>query len=43
MYRPTRDRKLVHVRVVDNQRAGSVILVRVYDVADGSFVREENP
>ena len=43
VYRPSRDRTLVHIRVVDNQRAGSVILVRVYDVADGSFVREENP
>jgi hypothetical protein len=43
VYRPSRDKKLVHVRVVDNRRAGSVVTIRVYEVADGSFVREENP
>ena len=43
VYRPTRDKKLVHVRVVDDRRGGSVVRVRVYEVADGRFVREENP
>lgn len=43
VYRPTRDKKLVHVRVVDNHRAGSIVSVRVYEVADGRFVREEHP
>jgi hypothetical protein len=43
VYRPTRDKKLVHVRVVDDRRAGSIVTVRVYEVADGRFIREEHP
>lgn len=43
LYRPTRDKKLVHVRVVDERRAGIIIRVRVFEVETGKFVREENP
>ncbi len=43
LYRPTRDRKLVHVRVVDQRRAGVVIVVRIYEAESGKFVREEQP
>jgi hypothetical protein len=43
VYRPTGDRKLVHVRVVDERRAGFVVRVRVFEAETGKFVREENP
>lgn len=43
IYRPSADRKLVHVREVDRLRAGVVIRIRVYEVDSGKFVREENP
>jgi hypothetical protein len=43
VYRPTRDRKLVYVRVVDPQRAGVVITVRVFDADDGRYLRDEKP
>src|SRR5574341_65732 len=40
VYRPTRDRKVVHVRVVDERRPGIVILVRFFDFDTGRFIRE---
>ncbi|HXE57532.1 MAG TPA: hypothetical protein VNK43_05990 [Gemmatimonadales bacterium] len=43
LYRPASDKKVVHVRVVDERRAGAVVKVRVYAVANGAFVREERP
>jgi len=43
LYRPTADRKLVHVREVDRARVGVVVRVRVFEVESGRFVREENP
>ena len=43
IYRPTADRRLVHVREVDRARAGVVIRIRVFEVETGRFVREENP
>ncbi len=43
VYRPTADRKLVHVRVVDQRRAGVVVRVRIFEVATGKLVREEKP
>lgn len=43
LYRPTTDRKLVHVRVVDQRRAGVVVRIRVFEVEGGRFVREEAP
>jgi hypothetical protein len=33
----------VHVRVVDERRAGVVVRIRVFEVETGRFVREENP
>ena len=41
IYRPTEDKKVVHVKVIDQSRPGIVVRVRVYDVASGSFIREE--
>jgi hypothetical protein len=41
IYRPTDDKKVVHVKVIDQSRPGIVVRVRVYDVASGSFIREE--
>src|SRR6266704_6869449 len=43
LYRPTADRKLVHVREVDRARAGVVVRIRVFEAESGKFVREENP
>ena len=40
VYRPTEDKKVVHVRVVDQSRPGVVVHLRVYDVASGSLIRE---
>jgi hypothetical protein len=41
IYRPTEDKKVVHVKVVDQYRPGIVVRLRVYDVASGSLIREE--
>jgi hypothetical protein len=40
VYRPSRDHKVVHVRVVDERRPGTVIRLRVYDVRRGTLLRE---
>jgi hypothetical protein len=41
VYRPTADRKVVHVREVDGRQAGHVVRVRIYDLATGAFLRNE--
>lgn len=38
--RPGKDRKAVHVRVVDERRPGVVIRMRVYEIRDGKLVRQ---
>ena len=43
IYRPTRDKKLVHVRVVDERRPGIVIRIRIFDLDSQQLVREEEP
>ena len=40
VHRPSRDRKVVHVRVVDERRPGTVIRLRVYDAQRGTLIRE---
>ena len=40
LYRPSEDRKVVHVRVVDESRPGVVVHLRVYDVKRGTLIRE---
>ena len=40
VYRPGRDKKVVHVRVVDERRPGVVIRLRVYDAERGTLIRE---
>jgi hypothetical protein len=40
VYRPTKDKKVVHVRVVDERRAGVIVRLRVYDAKRGTLVRE---
>lgn len=40
VYRPTKDKKVVHVRVVDERRPGVVIRLRVYDAQRGTLIRE---
>lgn len=43
LYRPTRERSSVRVRVVDDSRAGVITVVRVYDVGSGNLIREMRP
>jgi hypothetical protein len=43
IYRPTENKKLVHVREVDDRRAGVVIRIRIFDIETTRFVREERP
>lgn len=43
IYRPTENKKLVHVREVDAHRAGAVIRIRIFDIETTRLVREENP
>ncbi|HEX6668031.1 MAG TPA: hypothetical protein VF061_00650 [Gemmatimonadales bacterium] len=38
--RPGRDKKVVHVRVVDERRPGVVVRLRVYELRDGKLVRQ---
>ena len=40
VYRPSEDRKVVHVRVVDERRPGVVVHLRVYDAQRGTLIRE---
>jgi hypothetical protein len=43
LYRPTADRRVVHVREVDARRAGIVVNVRVFDAASGAYLRDVRP
>ncbi len=40
LYRPSQDRKVVHVRYVHERRAGVIVWIRVFDVKSGAFVRD---
>jgi hypothetical protein len=41
VYRPSRDRRLVHVRVTDRQRPGHIVVVHVFEAESGRFLRDE--
>ena len=43
IYRPTDDKKVVHVREVDPHRTGKVVRIRIFDVESKRLVREETP
>ena len=43
IYRPSDDKKVVHVREVDSRRAGAVIRIRIFDIESSLLLREENP
>lgn len=43
LYRPTDNKKLVHVREVDGRRAGVVTRIRIFDIETTRLVREETP
>ncbi len=43
VYRPREDRRLVHVRVVDERRPGIVTRIRIFDTDTGELLREEEP
>jgi hypothetical protein len=40
LYRPSQDKRVVHVRYVHERRAGVVVWIRVFDVKSGAFVRD---
>jgi hypothetical protein len=40
LYRPSQDKKVVHVRYVHERRAGVVVWIRVFDVKSGAFIRD---
>jgi hypothetical protein len=40
LYRPSQDRAVVHVRYLDDRRAGVVVWIRVFDASSGAFVRD---
>jgi hypothetical protein len=40
VYRPSEDKKVVHVRVVDERRPGVIVRLRVYDMRRGTLIRE---
>jgi hypothetical protein len=43
IYRPSDNKKLVHVREVDARRAGAVVRIRIFDIDTSRLVREEHP
>ena len=43
LYRPARGPRVVHVRMVDERRAGVVVRIRVFEIDNGNFIREEHP
>jgi hypothetical protein len=40
VYRPSTDRKIVHIRVVDERRPGVIVRLRVYEIRGGALVRK---
>lgn len=43
LYRPSDDRSVIHVRLIDERRAGVVIRIRIFDLDTKRLLREENP
>jgi len=43
IYRPTDDKRVVHIREVDSRRAGTVVRIRIFDIETNRLLREENP
>jgi hypothetical protein len=41
VYRPSEDRKVVQVRVIDERRPGTVVRMLVYDAQRGTLIRED--
>ena len=40
LYRPSQDRRVVHVRYLDERRDGVVVWIRVFDASSGAFIRD---
>jgi hypothetical protein len=40
VYRPGEDKKVVHIREVDERRSGVVVRRRVYDLRRGTLIQE---
>lgn len=40
LYRPAKDRRVLHVRQIDERRSGVVVYVRIYDARRGTYLRD---
>jgi len=43
LYRPSNDPKVLHLRIVDERRAGVVVTIQVFDLDSKRLLREEKP
>jgi len=43
VYRPSENKKVVHVGVVDERRPGVVVRLRVYDAQRGTLISDAGP
>lgn len=43
LYRPSDDKKVVHVREMDHRGSGLVIHVRIYEASSGKYLRDTSP
>lgn len=43
VYRPSDNKKIVHVREVDPRRAGTVVRIRIFDVETSRLLQEDTP
>ena len=43
VYRPSDDKKVVHIREVDARRPGAVVRIRIFDILTSRLLREDTP
>lgn len=43
LYRPTRDRRNIHVRIIDSRRRSAVVEVLIYNAENGRYVKSVEP
>jgi hypothetical protein len=43
VYRPSDDKKIVHIREVDARRPGTVVRIRIFDIQTSRLLREDTP
>jgi hypothetical protein len=40
LYRPGKDKKVVHVKEIDSRRSGVIVRLRIYDAQTGSLIAQ---